>query len=255
MLASAAFTVLSLSIMAMGLFAHATHFVALFAVAGVLLIAPRIEDAPLRPGAVYAAGVLLGLAILMKQPGAAFALFAAIWLAFRPGRTRNVSLLAAGGATVGVLTAALLAAAGVVRQFCFWTIDYAREYATVTSAAEASAYLRYNVGRSFEAVSFFPGRRRRCDCHVRRTERASAGFSAASPWLARRRRAGFLLPAALLPGGAPVAPVRRCRRRLTALIAAPSLRFVRALPAIAFTVAVIAARRTHRIYRPTQRPS
>lgn len=142
---AAAHAMLALSITAMGPFAHATHFVMLFAVAGALL---------LLQGRPYLAGVAFGLAILMKQPGATFAIFAAGWLAFQPKRLRNVGLLTAGGVTVGVITAAWLAAAGVFRTFWFWTIDYAREYTGVTTGSEARELLHDNLSMLLRGAPF-----------------------------------------------------------------------------------------------------
>lgn len=139
--AATAHAMLALSITAMGPFAHATHFVALFAVAGLLLL---LKEKP------YLAGVLLALAILMKQPGMTFAIFAAIAVCgpgFSPARRglKPALHLLAGGVTVGALTAAWLALAGVFKQFWFWTIDYAREYASVTSGSEARELFQDNV--------------------------------------------------------------------------------------------------------------
>src|SRR5439155_808394 len=61
--AAAAELLLSITIPAMGPYAHATHFVALFAVAGLMLLVDRVTLPR-----VAGAGALLGLAAVMKQP-------------------------------------------------------------------------------------------------------------------------------------------------------------------------------------------
>src|SRR5581483_6176646 len=104
--ATASFALLSLSPATIGLAAHATQFVMLPAVAGILLLQrPADHQSPWR---LLAAGVLFGMAAIMKQSGAAFAVFGALWIlsnaasAERPqlARTffRRLGPLAAGGA-------------------------------------------------------------------------------------------------------------------------------------------------------------
>lgn len=136
--AAAAYAMLSLSLGAMGPYAHAMHFVALMATAGMLLL---VRDHPLP------AGVFLGLAVLMKQPGVAFALFALVWLLARR-RRRDAALLIAGGAAVAIAAAIALAAAGVFGRFWFWTIQYAREYAAAGLLSEGLPLL----GKSVTAI-------------------------------------------------------------------------------------------------------
>ncbi|MGB6802412.1 MAG: glycosyltransferase family 39 protein, partial [Candidatus Sulfotelmatobacter sp.] len=51
----------------LGLYAHATHFVVLAALAGILLLLYAIDTG--RTGHFFSSGVCFGLAFLMKQPG------------------------------------------------------------------------------------------------------------------------------------------------------------------------------------------
>ena len=63
--------ILSLDVGMVGPFGHATHFVSFFAVWGFVALCRGLEaDRGETP--FFAAGILLGLAVLMKQPGAAF---------------------------------------------------------------------------------------------------------------------------------------------------------------------------------------
>ncbi|HYS95381.1 MAG TPA: glycosyltransferase family 39 protein, partial [Chthoniobacterales bacterium] len=76
--AAAAYCVLSLMPNVLGLAAHATHFVVMFAVAGTLLLS-RSLDRQSRT-LIFASGSLFGFALLMKQPGLFFVLFGSVYL-------------------------------------------------------------------------------------------------------------------------------------------------------------------------------
>lgn len=134
--AAAAYTLLALILGAQAIYAHATHFVVLPAVGALVLLSSRRWP--------LAAGVLLGLAVLMKQPGAAFALFAVLWLLVER-RFRDAALTVAGGAIAGSATAVWLKIAGVFDKFWFWTIRYAREYASVTTWSDARRYFAQSM--------------------------------------------------------------------------------------------------------------
>ncbi len=134
--AAAAFALLSLSQGVYGVFAHATHFVLLPALAGLYLLVRAIGEWAARWLPLMAAGVLLGLAFVMKQHGIFFVLFGAFWLAwelFRRGLrpwaiAARCGALLAGSALPFGLTCALLLGAGVFGDFWFWTFVYARAY-------------------------------------------------------------------------------------------------------------------------------
>src|SRR5437773_811148 len=87
--AAATFAVLSLSSRLYGLAAYAEHFVLLPALAGALLLLTAVESGRLR--AFFASGVLFGLALVIKQSGAAFVLFGVLY-----ALTRTVSPAATG---------------------------------------------------------------------------------------------------------------------------------------------------------------
>ena len=80
LVAAASYAVLSLSPTVLGFAAHATHFVMLPVLGGMLLLLGS-TIAPAHPfGRLFASGVLFGLAGVMKQPGIFFVLFAVIYL-------------------------------------------------------------------------------------------------------------------------------------------------------------------------------
>ena len=134
-IAAIAFALLSLDPAVLGLFGHASHFVLLPALAGLLLLlrAPRHR----RAAWIVAAGVLLGLALLVKQHAFTFVLVGGMlagWPEAGAGRRGaraiggDVALLAVASALPFAVLVALLHAQGVLGAFWFWTIRYAREY-------------------------------------------------------------------------------------------------------------------------------
>jgi len=132
--AGATFAILSLSQRVMGVFAHATHFVLLPALAGLLVLLPAVDSGRALP--LLTSGVLFGTAFMMKQHGFFFVLFALAWLGWellnrhaRPSRiAASCGLLLLGAALPFVVTCLALAAASVFGSFWFWTFDYARAY-------------------------------------------------------------------------------------------------------------------------------
>ena len=149
LVAAASFAVLSLGASVLGLAAHATHFVTLFAVAGTLVLLHARDSARLT--VLFSSGILFGLAFLMKQPGIFFGLAAAVVLAGaellrRPRSWSNsgirLAVFGAGAAFPFALTCVLLWSAGVFDRFSFWVFSYAREYVTAQPLAEGGLALK-----------------------------------------------------------------------------------------------------------------
>lgn len=138
--AAATYAVLSLSPTVLGLAAKAEHFLVLSMLGGVLLL-PGVGGRR-GLGRAAAAGLLLGLAVLMKQHGVAFVAFGGAWLVWtglRAGRGRETlgeaAAFAAGAALPLVLTGLAMWRAGAFAPFWFWTVTYAREYAVLVPLA------------------------------------------------------------------------------------------------------------------------
>jgi hypothetical protein len=146
--AAATQLMLSITLPAMGPYAHATHFVALAAVAGLMVLMRE----PRSWWSITLSGALLALAALMKQPGMMFGFFAAIWL-LTSKRVRDTALLAGGASIVGVITVATLVIAGVFARFRLWTIDYARQYVSQTTFAQGLQTLKVTFGAIFSYTS------------------------------------------------------------------------------------------------------
>jgi len=140
--AAASFAVLSTSASVLGFAAHATHFVVLAMLAGVLLLLRALESG--RSWLFLSSGLLMGIAFLMKQHGIAFVLFGLTYLLkcelsrpihWRALATRAGSYLL-GAALPFAVTCLLMYRAGVFRTFLFWTFGYAHEYAANVTASE-----------------------------------------------------------------------------------------------------------------------
>jgi 4-amino-4-deoxy-L-arabinose transferase-like glycosyltransferase len=137
-MAGAAFIIASANNSVLGLFAHATQFVVMFALAGIWLLlegSRRKRKIPL----LFASGLCLGVAIVMKQSGIFFALFG--FLTFLHGALRSTlvswkriliesSILSSGIVLPYAVVLALVSFHGVFGLFWFWTIDYAATYAS-----------------------------------------------------------------------------------------------------------------------------
>jgi len=132
LVAAATYALLSINPLSLGLAAHATHFVMLPALAAVYL--SQYLDDDTSSTRVFFAGLLLGLAALMKQTGAAFGLFAIVWVVrcelYSATRSRlrlakRLGILVAGGLLPIIVTSCIVALSGDWDAFVFWTFKYA----------------------------------------------------------------------------------------------------------------------------------
>jgi hypothetical protein len=148
LLSCASYAALSLSESVLGIFAHATHFVVLFALAGLLLIMRAFDKGSI--SLLSLSGLCLGLAFTMKQHAALFIVYAFLFLAWRNWKTSAFSrkrfltgnLLLLSGVTLPYALLALWTAqAGTFDAFWFWTVRYAREYATGPTLRQGIAEL------------------------------------------------------------------------------------------------------------------
>jgi hypothetical protein len=134
----ACYAVLSLSQTVYGVFAHATHFVVMFALAGLIALL-RYLDRRKGVSFIFLSGLCFGLSITMKQHAALLAAFAFLFLIWR-GR---VNLRSGETPIVGACLLFLLGTAipysvivvwmiwsGIFPRFWFWTVQYASEYAS-----------------------------------------------------------------------------------------------------------------------------
>jgi hypothetical protein len=147
LIAAAAYALLSLSSSVFGFAAHATHFVALPAIGGALLLlfAAEKNKLPL----YFLSGILFGLAFIMKQPGIFFSLFGATYIIYhdRLLKKRLFTRLAVftSGALLPFLAVLLwFHTSGVFDKFWFWTFQYAAKYGTQVPLSGAFAVFLEN---------------------------------------------------------------------------------------------------------------
>ena len=138
LVAGSAYALLSIGQHVQGFSANAEHFVLLPALAAILLLrrAVRLQKYFL----FFLAGLLFGIAFLMKQHGAAFIIFAAGYLFFIYLCSRRINrnfllfgsvLLVMGALLPFMLNCLILWWCGVFSKFWFWTFDYARQYVSL----------------------------------------------------------------------------------------------------------------------------
>jgi hypothetical protein len=139
--AAATYSLLSNRTSMLALDGHATHFVALAAVAATLLLLHALDTE--QTGTLFASGLLYGIGFLMKQPGLLSAIFGVVyWISCErrrgSGPRRLItqgSFLVAGIALPFVLTCLILLRAGVFDQFRFWIFSYGSQYGSIVSLA------------------------------------------------------------------------------------------------------------------------
>ena len=150
--AGASFAVLSLSQSVQGVFAQNEHFVMLFAVGGLLVLQSAVISAKLYR--FLLSGLLFGFTFLMKQHGAAFVLFAALYIALISLKDRPVdwrqSLSKCGIFCVGAfipfgVLCTIHILAGDFDNFWFWTFTYAREYVSSVPLTNGLGIFRARV--------------------------------------------------------------------------------------------------------------
>jgi len=150
-LAAVAFLLTSLTSGVLGLAAHATQFVLPPALAGLLLVLRGAERRS--PAALAGGGALLGVAILMKQPGAIFlvlGLLLAAGLAARAGRgargaVADAALVLAASLVPLAFTGAVLWWAGAFAEFWRWTVSYAGAYVGAMPLSKVPGFLPARV--------------------------------------------------------------------------------------------------------------
>jgi hypothetical protein len=134
--AAATYGLASLSPDLLGTSAHATHFVVLPVLAGLLLLWRAGTTG--RGGTYLAAGFLLSSSVLMKHNGILFLGFGALWLAglavarrgdSKPAFGKRAAAFALGVMTPWLLLLLVLWPAGALEQSWFWSVTYARAYA------------------------------------------------------------------------------------------------------------------------------
>jgi len=149
--AAASYAVLSVSPSVLGLAAHATNFVILPVLGGILLLLKEQRVTALEPSQpnqlvrLFASGLLFGIGALMKQPGLLFIPFGVIYIVWNDLNRRlslnrmllRILIFVTGAAVPLGVTSLILWYAGVFDKFWFWTINYAWQYGSLLSLSQA----------------------------------------------------------------------------------------------------------------------
>ena len=149
--ACASYALMSANPTELGLAAHASHFVVLPAIAGILLLVDAIESN--RTWLFFSSGLLLGLAFIMKQAGIVFLIFGGAYLLQaklrspdrRKGLASSLGALALGGALPFAVTCLLMLKAGVFQKFWFWTFTQSSQYASRVTPSEGLALFKLMI--------------------------------------------------------------------------------------------------------------
>ncbi len=163
LVACASYGVMSVSVPVLGMAAHATQFVVLFAVPATLLLLRWDENQ--RARTFFFSGLLYGLAFLMKQQGICFCLFGLLFVVssamrekslFTRGFVKRCCAFGGGMFLPFGLTCLALAYAGVFSRFWFWTFTYAHSYVTAVPLSEGWSHLAaYLKGSRDVALGFW----------------------------------------------------------------------------------------------------
>lgn len=134
--AAGIYAILSVSQSLIGVFAHATHFVNLFVLAGLLALLHGEERNQSRY--FFVSGFCLGLSVLMKQHGMFFCLFAfsyvlGVDLVYSKQIKRllqRIVVMTVGMVIPYLVTCVYMYLNGVFQEFWFWTVILSLDYAT-----------------------------------------------------------------------------------------------------------------------------
>jgi 4-amino-4-deoxy-L-arabinose transferase-like glycosyltransferase len=147
--AATTYAVLAINPAVMGLAAHATHFVVLFTLAGLVMLQGDSSSSSL--ATIFISGLFLGVAVLMKQPGIMLLIFGFFWLLYRERKQPLLRLLSILTVfTLAALLSLLIATgavwfAGTLGNCWFWCVQYARVYGTSISIKEGRDLFLSNI--------------------------------------------------------------------------------------------------------------
>lgn len=156
LIATAIYVCLAALPKAAGLAGHATHFVSLFACAGIsALLMARKKNSLMW---WFISGTAFGLGILMKQHAVFFPAFIIVWYLWNEFRrtTRQtlalVILIFCAGCVIPFLATVIgFACAGLLHAFMFWTFEYARQYVSMLPLRAAPGQFATGFGPLFES--------------------------------------------------------------------------------------------------------
>lgn len=156
MVAAVSFMLLSVGPEVQGAFANTEHFVLVFAMPGIWLLLKALQKETNSP--LFWSGVLLSIAMIMKQHGIMFGAFGGIylvWILWKREESRAVLTRRSGIYILGLLTPLLLmlvwlTMAGVFDKFWWFTIEYAQTYISHHEWGEVWSRFWYKFGTVYQ---------------------------------------------------------------------------------------------------------
>jgi len=134
--------------------ANAENFVVLFALAGILFLMNFTDKRKI--ASLITAGLLMGMAFMMKQHGAGFMLFGLFYLLYKylsdkpvvwKEIIRVIFIYSFFSVLPFLVMCLILWRCGVFEKFWFWTFEYARHYVSLNTAAMGYGYLHETLVR------------------------------------------------------------------------------------------------------------
>jgi hypothetical protein len=161
LIASSIFAFLAINPAVFGFAAHATHFVMFFSLAGLVLLYRAFSQSKL--WLYFLSGLMLGLAVLMKQPAVFFILFGIILIArqyFNKSLQKIELIKYSFVFIVGflfplMLLAVILKIGGTFDRFWFWTVQYGLQYGSIVTLAEGFETFKYVFAHIFSESYLF----------------------------------------------------------------------------------------------------
>lgn len=159
--AAGSYAILSVSQSVLGVFAHATHFVSLFVLAGMIALLKGIGSDSKR--FIFISGLCLGISVLMKQHGIFFCLYACCFVVGNALKEKKqvkallsrLIVLVAGSLIPYGVTCLYMYMNGVFREFWFWTVTRSIDYARGDFSVEMLPFLLNHFRSMSLNVAFF----------------------------------------------------------------------------------------------------
>jgi len=152
--AAAVFALMTVSQHFLGTFAHATHYVVLFALAAFSLIVSRQKN--ISAYRYLAAGIFFGIAFIMKQHAALFLAAAAVFVLLESTPLRmaagNVLTMSFGFSLPYLLTVTVTVLQGTFGNFWLWTTRYAKSYASGLTPLLGWLNFRSQMGQVLSSI-------------------------------------------------------------------------------------------------------
>jgi len=157
LVAASLYALMTVSQHLLGTFAHATHFVVLFALVAFSLITTGQKS--VSPYRYLSAGIFFGLAFLVKQHAAFFLLAAILFvlLEYSPlsQAAGSAITMVSGFAIPPLLTALVVFLQGTFATFWLWTVKYAKSYATGLPPIWGWVNFRSQMGEILDSMAIY----------------------------------------------------------------------------------------------------